>query len=53
MLLMPRGIVPSIQDLLRRRRRRAAVDAAGTQGNPVDAKDRNARSALSTVKGHA
>ena len=53
MLLMPRGIVPSIQDLLRRRRRRAAVDATGIQGSAVDAKDRNARSALSTVKGHA
>jgi branched-chain amino acid transport system permease protein len=53
MLLMPRGIVPSIQAGLRRRRRKAAVDAAGSQGNAVDTKDRNVRSTLSTVKGNA
>ncbi len=55
MLLMPRGIVPSIQDGLRRRRRRAEVDAptAGSPGTAADPKSRNARSAMSTVKGHA
>jgi branched-chain amino acid transport system permease protein len=55
MLVMPRGIVPSIQDGLRRRRRRAAVDTpgAGPQGSAADPKARNARSAMSTVKGHA
>jgi branched-chain amino acid transport system permease protein len=53
MLLMPRGIVPSIQDFLRRRRRRAVVDAVGSPGSAIDAKDRNAPSALSTAKGHA
>ena len=53
MLLMPRGIVPSIQDFLRRRRRRATVDAAGTRGSPIGTKDRNASGSLSTAKGHA
>ncbi|MDQ1731232.1 MAG: hypothetical protein QOK10_1391 [Pseudonocardiales bacterium] len=53
MLLMPRGIVPSIQAGLRRRRRKAAVDAAGSQGNAADTKDRGVRSTLSTVKGSA
>jgi branched-chain amino acid transport system permease protein len=32
MLLMPRGIVPSIQERLRRRRRRRMVDASATAG---------------------
>lgn len=44
MLLMPRGIVPSLQDALRRRRRRVAVD--GTAG-------RRPPAAVDPVVGHA
>ncbi|HEX2903538.1 MAG TPA: branched-chain amino acid ABC transporter permease [Jatrophihabitans sp.] len=56
MLLMPRGIVPSIQDGLRRRRRRATVDATGSPGGrdrPPNGQDRTSATAMSTVKGHA
>jgi branched-chain amino acid transport system permease protein len=55
MLLMPRGIIPSIQDTLRRRRRRATVDrpGAGLVGNSADPKARTAHGAMSTVTGHA
>ncbi len=35
MLLMPQGIVPSIQSLLRRRRRRAVVDAEEPDADPT------------------
>lgn len=53
MLLLPRGIVPSIQESLRRRRRRIAVDTAGT-GAPTPAADSSTRrQAVETVKGHA
>jgi branched-chain amino acid transport system permease protein len=37
MLLMPQGIVPSVQDLLRRRRRRDAVDAGERDATPMGA----------------
>jgi len=56
MLLMPRGIVPSIQDGLRRRRRRATVDGTGSpegRSRPPSAQDRTSATAMSTVKGHA
>ena len=55
MLLMPRGIVPSIQDGLRRRRRRATVDAPGSGGigSSSDPHARPARSPMSMVNGHA
>jgi branched-chain amino acid transport system permease protein len=36
MLLMPRGIVPSIQERLRHRRRRRVVDASSPAGTRVD-----------------
>jgi branched-chain amino acid transport system permease protein len=36
MLLLPQGIVPSIQDLLRRRRRRAIVDSAEPDADRAD-----------------
>jgi branched-chain amino acid transport system permease protein len=36
MLLMPRGIVPSIQELVRRRRRRSVVDARDPAVEPAD-----------------
>ena len=53
MLLMPRGIVPSIQETLRRRRRRIAVDTAGT-GTPMLAVESSSRRpAVETVKGRA
>jgi branched-chain amino acid transport system permease protein len=48
MLLMPRGIVPSIQDWLRRRRRRAVVDRPG-----ADPRSRPAGGRVATVKEHA
>jgi branched-chain amino acid transport system permease protein len=55
MLLMPQGIVPSIQDLLRRRRRRTAVDAGGPDATPTGTKPSPApRGAVMTVaKGRA
>ncbi|UQX88460.1 branched-chain amino acid ABC transporter permease [Jatrophihabitans telluris] len=55
MLLLPRGIVPSIQDGLRRRRRRAAVDAPGSDSlnQPKEARGHAGRTPASTVKGHA
>ena len=37
MLLMPQGIVPSVQDVLRRRRRRHAVEAGARDATPVGA----------------
>lgn len=54
MLLMPRGIVPSIQDTLRRRRRKAAVDAPAPrdpEGSPnetgrIGATDRDTLTAM-------
>jgi branched-chain amino acid transport system permease protein len=54
MLLMPQGIVPSIQDLLRRRRRRAAVDAGGP-GETTEPTAPTARpgAALSVAEGRA
>jgi branched-chain amino acid transport system permease protein len=56
MLLMPQGIVPSIQDLLRRRRRRAAVDAGGpgeaTAAEPTASSARPG-AALSVAEGRA
>jgi branched-chain amino acid transport system permease protein len=55
MLLMPRGIVPSIQDGLRRRRRRVAVDTAGaTVGSPEHApREPSGRDTMSALKGPA
>jgi branched-chain amino acid transport system permease protein len=53
MLLMPQGIVPSIQDRLRRARRRALVDAAGWEGAPVASRssEPGGRDAVEAVKG--
>jgi branched-chain amino acid transport system permease protein len=53
MLLMPQGIVPSVQDLLRRRHRRTVVDASGSQDAPNRAQrvEPNGRDAVTAVKG--
>ena len=58
MLLMPQGIVPSVQDLLRHRRRRAVVDAGGPDGTPSDTSPPAAPpvatgAAMTAVKGRA
>ena len=53
MLLMPQGIVPSVQDVLRRRHRRTLVDASGSRDTPNRAQrmDPNRRDAVTAVKG--
>ena len=55
MLLLPQGIVPSVQDLLRRRRRRAMVDAGGPDATPTDAAQSSTRSGavMTVAKGQA
>lgn len=50
MLLMPRGIVPSIQDGLRRRRRRAVVDSSGPDDEADASWARDGDNAVSTPK---
>jgi branched-chain amino acid transport system permease protein len=53
MLLMPRGIVPSIQDGIRRRRRRRFVDAVGSAGAVADPASREpTRASVPALKGN-
>jgi branched-chain amino acid transport system permease protein len=54
MLLMPRGIVPSIQDRLRQRRRRTEVDAGAPRPSPPTmTRSSDTRSSVPALKGHA